>query len=97
MSITAYGAQGTPQRTKCAFSAARSWQIATASAPGATGRVRAQRAQRGGRHVLELGGDGRAALHQLRQALLVEVVGLDVVVATRPAGLAGSGSSTAVK
>ena len=43
VSITACGAHGTPQRANCAFSAARSWQIATASAPGATGRVRAER------------------------------------------------------
>ena len=37
-SISACGAQGTPQRTKCAFSVARSWHTATAAAPGATGR-----------------------------------------------------------
>ena len=39
---TAYGAQATPARANAAFSAARSWQIATASAPGATGRLRAR-------------------------------------------------------
>ena len=37
--------------------------------------VRAERDERLRRHVLELGGDRRAALHQLREALLVEVVG----------------------
>jgi hypothetical protein len=40
--------------------------------------VRPQREQGRRRHVLELGGDGGAALKKLRQALLVQVVGLDV-------------------
>ncbi len=35
---TACGAHGTPLSRKCAFSMARSWQMATASALGATGR-----------------------------------------------------------
>ena len=34
----AWGTQGTPQAEKCAFSNARCWQVATASAAGATGR-----------------------------------------------------------
>jgi hypothetical protein len=38
VSITACGATGTPQRTKWAFSAARSCAIATDSDAGATGR-----------------------------------------------------------
>jgi hypothetical protein len=42
VSINAWGAQGTPQRVKCAFSRARSCAIATASAPGATGRCAAK-------------------------------------------------------
>ena len=46
--------------------------------------VRAQGEQRRCGHVFEFSGDGRAALHQLRQALLVEVIGLDVVVAHTP-------------
>ena len=38
VSMTAKGAQGTPQRRKWPFSSLRSWQIATASADGAVGR-----------------------------------------------------------
>ena len=50
--------------------------------------VRAERVERAGRHVLELGGDRRTALHQLRQARLAKVVGLDVIVRDQP-GRAG--------
>ena len=45
-----------------------------------------QRQQGRCRHVFKLGGDGRAALHQLRQALLIQVVGLDVMVAHQSGG-----------
>ena len=65
---------------KWAFSSARSWQTWTLSAAGATMRCAPSVTQRGGGHVLELRRDRRATLHQLRQALLVEVAGLDVVV-----------------
>ena len=42
--------------------------------------VRAQRVQGRRRHVLKLGGDGSTALHQLRQTLLIEVIGMNMVV-----------------
>ena len=50
------------------------------------GAVGTQRHQCRGGHVLKLGGDGIAALHQLGQALLVVVRRLDVVVADQPGG-----------
>jgi len=50
--------------------------------------VRPQGQQGRGRDVLKFGGDGGAALHQLRQALLVQVIGLDVMV-THPARRTG--------
>ena len=53
---------------------------------GRHGPVRAQGDEGGRRHVFKLGGDGGTALHQLRQALFVEVIGLDVVVAHQTGG-----------
>ena len=53
--------------------------------------VCAQRDQRGRGHVFKFGGDGGAALHQLGQALLVQVIGLDVVVAHQPGRTGGVG------
>ena len=65
VSITACGAQGTPQATMCAFSTARSWQVATASPEGATGRCAASaaaaRRPAGESPHVPLGADGSGA------------------------------------
>ena len=44
-------------------------------------QVRPQGAQGRCGHIFKLGGDGGAALHQLRQSRLIQVVGLDVAMA----------------
>ncbi len=79
VSITAYGAQGTPQATKCAFSRARSCATDTALAAGDTGRCAARAAERGSGHVFKLGGHRIGHAGQLGQAWWVFVAGLNVV------------------
>ena len=60
-STAANGATGTPCPARNRFSARRSWAMATAAGGRGDTTSRGQPSQRGGRRVLELGGDDGAA------------------------------------
>ena len=98
VSISAYAAQGTPQRRKCAFSSSRSGEI-TASTPGATGAMSTERDQRDRRHVRQtsVGIEPRCVASAARTRPRRGIRPARGGARPSSAGLAGSGSSTAVK